>query len=1126
MTLPNSATVAQTQAADPAYSVWLSANAGSGKTKVLTDRVARLLLEGARPERILCLTYTKAAASEMQNRLFRTLGEWSMLDDPELRGKLRELGLPAADITPALCRTARTLFARAIETPGGLKIQTIHSFCAGLLRRFPMEAGVSPQFTEMDSRAEADLRSEVLRQMASGPEEPLLANLARDVDETTLPDLVQVLLKYRHQFETVTDPAAVDTALGLTPGDTLRDVLARTLVPGDEGLLGRVATACAQGLKTDIAAADKLNAMMRKDPGAAWLEVLSGLLLYGGSAKSPFGPKINSFPTKGTQKALGADQDALNDLMVRIADARETRLALGIADITKRVHAFGHTFVARYQAGKQARGWLDFDDLILRAQTLLTDPGVAQWVLFRLDGGIDHMLVDEAQDTSPVQWEVIRLLTREFTAGQGARPDVLRTIFVVGDQKQSIYSFQGADPAGFDRMRVHFGTELAQVGTPLEEKLLLYSFRSSRAILRLVDDTFARFQHQGLGGGSEHLAFHDAMPGRVDLWPALPKTDSADPQNWTDPVDAPAQDDARLQLARKIAAEIRSILDCGTQITTAKGVTRPVTPGDFLILVQRRSEIFHELIRACKTKNLAIAGTDRLRVGAELAVKDLMALLAFAATPEDSLALACVLRSPLCGWTAAEVHALAQPRTQMHLWAALRACKDAHPETLALLQDIRDQADYQRPYDLLERILTRHGGRERLIARLGGEAEEGIDVLLAQALHYEQTEIPSLTGFVAWFRQDDMEIKRQIDASRDEIRVMTVHGAKGLEAPIVILPDCAKPGGNPGRNLLLPMPEGPLVWSGSADMRPSSCQAIAEDIKLRAQDERMRLLYVAMTRAESWLIVAAAGDTGAGADSWHAMVASGLETAETVEAPCPTGLAQRLEHAVWPPATPGSAPHTTKPLATQPAFVALAPAPHLPAPRAPSDLGGAKILGGAEEGLDRPDAMARGEDIHLLLEHLPDLPRGDWAATAAALLSRSKGDLAPDALADRLTETARVLDAPDLALLFGPGALAEVDITAALPGLQDAQILGTVDRLILAPDRVLAVDFKTNAAVPDRPKNVPEGLLRQMGAYAEALTAIYPDRQVEVAILWTRTATLMPLPHGLVIGALQNSPPA
>ncbi|WP_424966156.1 double-strand break repair helicase AddA [Dinoroseobacter sp. S375] len=1117
MIAPDDASLAQMQAADPDYSVWLSANAGSGKTKVLTDRVARLLLEGVPPERILCLTYTKAAASEMQNRLFRTLGAWSMLEDGALRGKLGALGLLQQDLTEDLCRTARTLFARAIETPGGLKIQTIHSFCAGLLRRFPLEAEVSPQFQEMDSRAEAELLQAVLRDMASGPDQALLQAISRDIDETTLPDLIQTLLKHRAHFESAPDPGAIYAALEVDPDESMETLVARTLPPGDAALLDRVATACASGTATDQKASGKLRALRALPEGPAWLEALEALVLFGAKAKSPFGAKIDGFPTKATRATLGPDQDALNGLMARIEEARETRLALGLAAMTTRIHAFAHAFIRRYQDGKQARGWLDFDDLILRAQALLTDPGVAQWVLFRLDGGIDHMLVDEAQDTAPVQWEVIRLLTREFTAGQGARTDTRRTIFVVGDQKQSIYSFQGADPAGFDRMRGHFGTALAQVGTPLEEKLLLYSFRSSRAVLQLVDQTFALFAHRGLGSASQHLAFHPDLPGRVDLWPALPKTETEEARPWTDPVDQPAQDDARLLLARKIAREIRAMLDRGTQITTARGETRPVTPGDILILVQRRSEIFHELIRACKTEALPIAGSDRLRVGAELAVRDLMALLAFAATPEDSLSLACVLRSPLCGWSAAELHALAQPRKSPFLWAALRDEGDTQAETVAFLQDIRDQADFLRPYDLLDRILTRHGGRERLIARLGTEAEEGIDVLLAQALQYEQAEVPSLTGFVSWFRQDDMEIKRQIDARRDEIRVMTVHGAKGLEAPIVILPDCAKPRGNPGRTVMLPLPEGPLVWAGNDASRPRTCQSVAQEQKDRADDERMRLLYVALTRAESWLIVAAAGETGAGADSWHAMVSAGMGAMENaMPLATPTGEGLRAAHGDWPlqGALPVAAVETPRPPA--PPGTPLAPPPPALAKITPSRLDGAKIVEGGDGGRDKDAAMARGDRIHRLLEHLPSLPRADWPAATTALL-----DGAEDS-ATCLAEAQSVLDAPALAEIFAPETLAEVDLTAPLPSLGGGQMIGTVDRLLVTPDRVLAVDFKTNAVVPDRAETVPLGLLRQMGAYAEALGAIYPDRAIETAILWTRTATLMPLPHKLVIEALQT----
>lgn len=1121
MTLADDATLAQMKAADPASSVWLSANAGSGKTKVLTDRVARLLLEDVPPERILCLTYTKAAASEMQNRLFHTLGGWSMLDDGALRDKLAQLGLTQSEITSELCKSARTLFARAIETPGGLKIQTIHSFCAGLLRRFPMEAGVSPNFTEMDSRAEAELQTSVLRGMAVGPDRQVLFDLARNVDEATLPDLLKELLKHRDAFSG--PESEIDGALGLDPGDNLPALMARVFQPDDPMLLARVTEACAAGSANDKKAAAKLDRLKGTSPSEDWLDVLETVLLYGAKAKAgAFAAKIDDFPTKATRDALGTDRDALNHLMQRVADARDTRLALEVSAHSKVVHRFAERFLDAYQEGKQARGWLDFDDLILRAKALLTDPGVAQWVLFRLDGGIDHMLVDEAQDTSPVQWDVIRLLTREFTTGQGARADTHRTIFVVGDQKQSIYSFQGADPAGFDRMRHHFGTELAQVGTPLQERMLLYSFRSSRAVLRHVDETFTRFQHQGLGGGSEHIAFHGALPGRVDLWPALPKAEKQDLQDWTDPIDMVAQDDPRLILARKIATEIRRLLDTGAQITTAKGETRRITPGDFLILVQRRSAIFHELIRACKTERLPIAGSDRLRVGAELAVKDLMALLAFAATPEDNLALACVLRSPLGGWSQRELHALAQPNRGRFLWAALRE-SDQHLETVEFLRDILEQTDFLRPYDLLERVLTRHGGRERLIARLGEEAEEGIDVLLAQALSYEQTETPSLTGFVTWFRQDEMDIKRQIDARRDEIRVMTVHGAKGLEAPIVILPDCAKPGGNPNRDKLLPMENGPLLWSGRAETRPAATRARAEALALRSTDERMRLLYVAMTRAESWLIVAAAGETGTGTDSWHAMVEAGMESQFPTPEAFPTGTGQRLEQAPWPENAADPAPLSQATRPKPPILSPLPPIPEARKPRAPSDLGGAKVMEDALDGRDKDAALRRGSRIHLLLEHLPHVPPERWLRDALRLL----GDDIDTVEAEEILSEARdVLTNPVLEPLFAPDTLAEVEITAALPSLKGDQILGTIDRLIIAPDRILAVDFKTNIAVPDRPEDTPEGLLRQMGAYAEALAAIYPDSPVETAILWTRTATLMPLPHALVNAALQRTPPA
>ncbi len=464
------------------------------------------------------------------------------------------------------------------------------------------------------------------------------------------------------------------------------------------------------------------------------------VFLTGSGAKEPFAAKIGGFPTKATREGAAAPlMPALDGLMARIEAARPKRLALDTARKTLALHRFAHPFVAEYEVRKQARGWLDFDDLILRAGHLLNDPGLAAWVLYRLDGGIDHILVDEAQDTSPDQWRVIESLAREFTSGESARSERMRTLFVVGDMKQSIYSFQGADPTGFTRMQGQFAGAFGQVGVKLRDLELEYSFRSSEAVLRFVDHALETAP--GLGREVKHVTFDETRPGRVDLWPVVEKEDDAEPSHWTDPVDMPAPTDAPVKLAGLIADTIAEMLETGT-VPAKDGGLRPVTAGDIMVLVRRRSALFHQIIRACKARGVPIAGADRLRIGGELAVKDLTAVLAFLATPEDDLSLAAALRSPLFGLDEDDLFRLAHPRGKAYLWNALREAAERYPETLACLDDLRGQADYLRPYELIDRILTRHDGRRRLVARLGAEAEDGIDALLAQALAYERIEVP------------------------------------------------------------------------------------------------------------------------------------------------------------------------------------------------------------------------------------------------------------------------------------------------------------------------------------------------------------------------------------------------
>ncbi|MFI0396426.1 double-strand break repair helicase AddA [Paracoccus jiaweipingae] len=1108
----------QVEAADPARSTWLTANAGSGKTRVLTDRVARLLLAGCAPERILCLTYTKAAATEMQNRLLSRLGKWAMLGDAALRAELAQLGETG---TPDLA-AARRLFAQAIETPGGLKVQTIHSFCAALLRRFPLEAGVPHGFSELDSRSADLIRAEIVEEMARDGV-PELRDLVTLVSDDQLAGFLASVTA--GGFDRAVSPDALLAALGLPAGFDTDTLLAQVFLGAEAGLMAALIPALQAKGGNDGKAAVKLAALDWTAPGPEALAVLENVLLFGpvkdketgGLAAHAFTAKIGSFPTRPTQAALGEMLAPLNDLMRRVEAARPARLSLIAAQRSAALHRFGHAFMRQYNARKRDHGWLDFDDLITCTARLLAVSDLAQWVLWRLDGGIDHILVDEAQDTSPAQWQVIRRLTAEFTSGQGA-VDRDRTLFVVGDPKQSIYSFQGADIRVFNEKRDEFDADFAAIQRPMQQTDLKHSFRSSPAVLALVDAVFQDAAAEGLGDRSEHKAFRAALPGRVDLWPPLPRPDKPEAGAWFDAVDLPAPDSEVVQLANAVAAQIRDMI--GTPLHDAKtGVVRPLDAGDVLVLVQRRSALFAEVIRACKSAGLPVAGADRLKLAAELAVRDIRALLAFLATPEDDLSLAAVLRSPLFGLSEDDLFRLATGRRKgQYLWERLRDSA-AHQDSRAVLSDMLDNAGYLRPYELISRLLVRHRGRDRLLSRLGPEAEDGLDELLSQALGYERVEVPSLTGFLVWLTGDDVEVKRQPGSSGGMVRVMTVHGSKGLESPVVILPDTGKRRAAQ-EAALLAQDDGPVLWRGRKDERPPQVAGAAETQRQRHEEERRRLLYVALTRAESWLIVAAAGDLGTGPDSWHAMVAAGMDRAALPEArlPCPWGgQIRRLSHGDWPELAPAQG-QVAPGLADLPDWVRKLPPgmARRPRPVAATALGGAKALAGSAPD---PDAMLRGTRLHLLLELLPGKPRPDWPGLAQAALAGAEGGL-PDIATQTalLDEVSALLDARQvataLALPDDADVLTEVALTAPLPG--GGVLNGVVDRLLVWPDRVVVMDYKSNAQVPDSPDAVPEGILRQMAAYRLAAQQIWPGRAVSGQILWTAARQVMDLPDALL----------
>ena len=1114
------ATRAQITAARPDTSTWLSANAGSGKTRVLTDRVARLLLEEVKPQHILCLTYTKAAASEMQNRLFKRLGEWAMMEDDTLRAGLRDLGV-LRDIPAAQLREARTLFAQAIETPGGLKIQTIHSFCASLLRRFPLEARVSPQFKEIEDRAAELLREDIVDEMAEGAQAHLVADLAAHYTSESFSSLTKAITSKREMFTDL--PEELNALFDLPQDYDADDLPAMVLDKSVASWLPDAIDVLRGQSATMVKLADVLDAIDVTAPTHADLAALKAQFLFQSKGIYRAEAKLKSVPTKKAQDALGTTLLAFQDMMERTALAHDLQLRARNVARTRALHRFAVPFIARYEAEKQRRGWLDFDDLILRARALLNDPKVAAWVLYRIDGGIDHILVDEAQDTSPRQWDVIEKLADEFSAGAGARDDkVARTLFVVGDKKQSIYSFQGADPREFDLKRVTFQQKLEEARLSFQNQSLDYSFRSSPAVLRTVDQTFNTLPDPRMDAHMTHLAFKDALPGRVDIWPVVEPTETAkDDPDWTDPVDRKSDQHHTVILADQIAAQIKYLVDgehfIPDEAKDRSLIRRRITAGDFLILVRgRKTGLFSEIIRACKAAELPIAGADRLKVGAELAVRDIGALLSFLATPDDALSLATALRSPLFGWDEQALFTLAHHRPKHgQLWQTLRDQTAEHPHTLAVLRDLRAQVDFLRPFDLIERILTRHDGRRALLARLGTEAEDGIDALLGQALAYERTEVPSLTGFLEWMQADDLEIKRQIDSASDQIRVMTVHGAKGLEAPIVILPDTGLKK-NEIRDDIITLQDVP-VWKPGAPEMTRAISTQIDALKEAQTQEGLRLLYVAMTRAEKWLIVAAAGKLPNDGGSWYQMTDAALTHLNAVDFQDGPAIGKRHEEAGWDSLPIKEVPTTdTKAPVLEPIFNSAPPTlPLREKPLSPSDLGGAKALGGID-GMDEEAAKSYGSLVHLLLEHLAPLPPSRRGAAAAQLLAGTESGTAQTAL----EEVTRVLETPALAPVFAPDALAEVAVTA---DLGSRRLYGIIDRLLVSDTRVLAVDFKSNRTVPTDAATCPDGLLRQMGAYAHALAAIYPDKTIDTAILWTHTATLMPLPHDVVFDALRRT---
>jgi ATP-dependent helicase/nuclease subunit A len=1135
----------QVSASDPRASAWVSANAGSGKTHVLAQRVKRLLLDGVDPGKILCLTFTKAAAANMANRVLGDLAKWVEMTDRELDAELTKLsGSEVVRVSRAERAAARRVFARAIETPGGLKIQTIHAFCDALLHQFPLEAGVAASFEVMDDARTAELahaaRVAVI-QAASEDADGLLGralavvtgSLAEDGFAALLDGVVKMRGMLDATLPSLDDREALAARLrdtfGLDAGTTREGLEARIL---SEALLPptrwreTIELLRSTGNTSDTQRADALAAALALDEETGRAAAYDALFR---TDKGEFRKPGGSFVTKAFEKIAPALHDALKADLDRLGRLDETRRALEIVERSLALVTLARAVADRIDRAKAERGLLDFSDLVTRAAALLSS-AFAPWVRFKLDRGIDHVLVDEAQDTSPEQWRVIAAIAEEFFAGESAR-DVRRTLFVVGDEKQSIFSFQGADPREFARMRGLFARRARDAARPFRELPLQLSFRSSAPVLTAVDAVFAREDARaGLTATDEaplHQSARASGPGVVEIWPIVPRLKAEDVDGWRHPFDHVARDDPKVVLADRIAETIKAWLTSETVMDGTK--PRLMRAGDVMILVRRRGPLFDALIRSLKDKNVPVAGADRLKLVEHIAVMDLMALGDVVLLPEDDLVLATLMKSPLIGLDEDDLFALAHGRDG-RLFDTLGRRHSENPRWTNAFETLagwRARADLVRPYEFFAGVLGADGGRTALESRLGREANDALDEFLARALDYERTHTPSLQGFLAWMRETAVDVKREMEQGRDEVRVMTAHNAKGLEAKVVFLPDTtARPGeGHVQRLLCLDANDGTplIVWSPNKGSDVGPLGAAREGYDRRQSEEHRRLLYVAMTRAEERLIVCghASGNAKTPSDAcWYALVEKGLGDQAVEELDANGDVRARLWQKRPAPPRAQSEILFEEGSPAAPAWV-RAPAPPPPPRRptlTPSRLDrDATPTGGAGEG-----ARRRGALLHRLLQSLPDVPAERRDAVARSLLRRDWPEQA-DALAD---EISRVLGLPELTPFLGPDALSEVPVVGPVTLSDGGEVFvsGRIDRLAVTADGIQLLDYKTGAA--PAPGEVPEHVVGQLALYAALLGKAYPGRAIHAAVMWTEVPRLDRLTPDRLRAALAQFGPA
>ena len=1099
------ASAQQKSASDPASSVWVEASAGTGKTKVLSDRVLRLLLEGINPARILCLTYTKAAASEMNNRIINRLSAWATIDDTKLEEQLVNLLNPALtsqDIQENKIK-ARRLFALLLDTPGGIKIQTIHSFCQEILKRFPLEAKVSPYFTVIDDRETSDVLEQIKLDILRNPNSPettsALSYLTSHCSEYTFPKILSsitsncsMLKNYFANFSDFSElKKHLNNSLNIAENEDETTII--------QSFWDKIALNDIQTIISALNAGTAVSANTAKTLADAVEQhnfdaYISCLLTKDKT------PKKN-FLVKSSLAAFPSGEQLYHSECERLQNCLQTICNLNLRNSTQAVLSLAYDILNRYQEYKDLRAKMDYNDLIGKTSELLHSPQVADWVLYKLDGGIDHILIDEAQDTSPEQWNIIQALSSEFFSGYGSKSQN-PTVFVVGDRKQSIYSFQGADVKTFEKLHRWFNDMAADFKTVNME----VSFRSTSAILDMVNTVFSS-SSAACGvvlpdKSIHHIPSRIGEAGKVELWEiTYPLEENNSTDVWLPPVERLTAPSASSLLAQRIAEMIKQKVTSSQ--TKADG--SPLKYNDFLILVQRRNSFVEELVRSCKNIGVPIAGVDKIVLSEQIVIDDLLSAAKFALLPGDDLNLACLLKSPLFNLTDDDLLDLCYNRQEQTVWQRLQN-SSSYSQVVRILQQLIAMSGTTRPFEFFSYILNVLQGRRKLVARLSSECEDAIDEFINLCLSFEQSHIATLQSFIEWMQRDDVEVKRSLEQNEnDVVRLMTVHGSKGLQSPIVILPDTVRFKNIKQEAGWLKYRQD-LFYPLGKDYYNQTCIDIQKQEQLASLEEYNRLLYVALTRAGEQLYICGYSNKNTpNENSWYEVCRQSL--AKLTSADSNHSLIYETNSEIITPKTSSTKTKKEDSAISDWLYIPVAPEPPLAKPLTPSHQNDDNLCTISPlSAVDNSHLYIRGNLIHKLLQFLPSQKTSLQEQAARNFLQNQAADLSPDEKEKIITEVMSLIHNPTFAPLFSENSLAEV----SLMGQADDQIIsGQIDRLIVLPNKVMIIDYKTNRPAAQTLSDVPEAYRKQMQAYKKLIAHIYPDKKVETYILWTNTAHIM-----------------